>query len=81
MCSAVAVGWEAHPTALLYFYRVGIPAHRNGRNHFRLPENKILPLYCILPLRWVENPPYNQACGLAVGWEALPISTCGALVG
>ncbi|MBR5676019.1 MAG: hypothetical protein IKX14_06255 [Neisseriaceae bacterium] len=27
---------------------------------------------CVLPLRWVENPPYNQAAGLAVGWEAHP---------
>ncbi|MBR5941111.1 MAG: hypothetical protein IKZ88_07605 [Neisseriaceae bacterium] len=41
----------------------------------------ILPLYCILPLRWVENPPYNKTCGFAVGWKAHPISTCGAFGG
>ncbi|MBR5941367.1 MAG: hypothetical protein IKZ88_08925 [Neisseriaceae bacterium] len=29
-------------------------------------------LKSFLPLRWVENPPYNQAYGLAVGWEAHP---------
>ncbi|MBO4576389.1 MAG: hypothetical protein J5680_04685 [Neisseriaceae bacterium] len=40
---------------------MGIPAHHNGRNHFRLPENNILPLYCLLPLRWVENPPYGYS--------------------
>ncbi|MBR5939885.1 MAG: hypothetical protein IKZ88_01395 [Neisseriaceae bacterium] len=36
--------------------RVGIPAHHNARFDFRQPEIYILPLYCVLPLRWAGKP-------------------------
>ncbi|MBO4576564.1 MAG: hypothetical protein J5680_05575 [Neisseriaceae bacterium] len=42
----LAVGWEAHPTAFPYI---------SG-----CLKKYILPLYCILPLRWVESPPYKH---------------------
>ncbi|MBR7002579.1 MAG: hypothetical protein IKI11_07975 [Neisseriaceae bacterium] len=33
------VGWVFDPPQRHKPYRVGIPAHRNGRKSFRLPEN------------------------------------------
>ncbi|MBR5940907.1 MAG: hypothetical protein IKZ88_06570 [Neisseriaceae bacterium] len=39
-CFKTKVGWASQPTnnAKGVARRVGIPAHRNGRNVFRLPE-------------------------------------------
>ena len=71
---STAVGWGCYPTnnAKGVARRVGIPAHRNGRNHFRLPETIFCRYIAFCRSAWARMPTLQPSLRLGVGLASPP---------